>query len=216
MTQEDIIAVFPLPNVVFFPKTNLPLHVFEPRYRQMVNDTMENKQLIGMYLLQPGYQEDYYGNPPVYPIGCAGELVHTELLPEGKFNIVLHGLYRARALETVQEYPYRRARVQVLPEWLEARPRTIRKLKNSLMTDYLQLAGDDADSALHRVRDLSEMVNLLATVVQFDVEEKMKMLEENDVCLRAELLQSYMRRHVSTFRMLRSFGHLRSSNPEFN
>jgi len=216
MTQEDIIAVFPLPNVVFFPKTNLPLHIFEPRYRQMVNDTMENKQLIGMYLLQPGYQEDYYGNPPVYPIGCAGELVHTESLPEGKFNIVLHGLYRARALETVQEYPYRRARVEVLPEWLDARPRAVRKLKDSLMSDYLQLAGDDADSAIRRIKDLSEMVNLLATVVQFDVEEKMKMLEENDVCLRAELLQTYMRRHVSMFRLLRNFGHLRSSNPDLN
>ena len=114
--EQDVIAVFPLPNVVFFPHTELPLHIFEPRYCEMINDTVQNQQWIGMFLLQPGWQDDYYGNPPIYPVGCAGEMIRCENLPEGKFNILLSGVARVRALETVQDYPYRKVRVQILPE----------------------------------------------------------------------------------------------------
>src|SRR5512145_2848155 len=108
--NEDVIAIFPLPNVVFFPKTILPLHIFEPRYCEMIRDTIKSRQLIGMFLLKDGWQEDYYGNPPIHSVGCAGEMIHIESLPEGKYDIVLRGLYRARPLEIVQEFPYRKAR----------------------------------------------------------------------------------------------------------
>src|SRR5215472_12128973 len=63
------IPVFPLPNVVLFPKTYLPLHIFEPRYRQMVDDTVMGGQCIGMALLKEGWESDYYGNPPVFAMG---------------------------------------------------------------------------------------------------------------------------------------------------
>ena len=64
------IPVFALPNVVFFPKTYLPLHIFEPRYRKMVADAALAQQCIGMALLKDGWETDYYGHPPMYPIGC--------------------------------------------------------------------------------------------------------------------------------------------------
>ena len=70
--------IFPLPNVVLFPNVFLPLHIFEPRYREMVADALDGDRIIGMVLLRPGWEGDYEGRPPVYPIGCAGLITHAE------------------------------------------------------------------------------------------------------------------------------------------
>jgi len=86
------IPIFPLPNVVLFPNVFLPLHIFEPRYRAMVADALKGDRIIGMALLRPGFEASYEGRPPVYPIGCAGVITHTDPLPDGRSNIVLRGL----------------------------------------------------------------------------------------------------------------------------
>jgi Lon protease-like protein len=93
------IPLFPLPNVVLFPNVFLPLHIFETRYRTMVADALAGDRIIGMALLRPGYQSDYEGRPPVYPVGTAGVITHTEALPDGRFNIVLRGIEKFRILE---------------------------------------------------------------------------------------------------------------------
>src|SRR5687767_5695438 len=96
----SLIPIFPLPNVVLFPNVFLPLHIFEPRYRQMVGDALAGERMIGMVLLQPGAEEAFAegldGSPPVYEIGCAGLITHVERLNDGRFNIVLRGLERFR------------------------------------------------------------------------------------------------------------------------
>ena len=92
------IPLFPLPNVVLFPAALLPLHVFEPRYRAMVADALENERLIGMVMLRPGWEPDYEGTPAVYRIGCAGFITHAEPLPDGRYNIMLRGLEKFRIL----------------------------------------------------------------------------------------------------------------------
>ena len=66
------VPIFPLPNVVLFPSALLPLHIFEPRYRAMVVDALEGERLIGMVMLQPGWEADYDRAPRVYRVGCAG------------------------------------------------------------------------------------------------------------------------------------------------
>jgi uncharacterized protein len=114
------IPLFPLPNVVLFPAALLPLHVFEPRYRAMVADALENERLIGMVMLRPGWEPDYEGTPAVYRIGCAGFITHAEPLPDGRYNIMLRGLEKFRIVEErfardgVQRY--RMARVESLKE----------------------------------------------------------------------------------------------------
>src|SRR5512145_454301 len=77
----DIIPIFALPTVVFFPRTYLPLHVFEPRYREMVQDAAREGRCIGMALLKEGWESNYYGNPPIFSMGCVGRLVTVQLLP---------------------------------------------------------------------------------------------------------------------------------------
>ena len=108
---KNPIILFPLPNTVFYPGIKLPLHIFEPRYRQMVEDASSKGFLIGMVLLKSGWDADYFGRPPVKEIGCAGRIDHCEKLPEGKFNIILEGLSRFRILEESEEKSYRLAEV---------------------------------------------------------------------------------------------------------
>src|ERR1051325_687003 len=91
-----IIPIFPLPNAVLFPNVYLPLHIFEPRYRAMVSDALKGDRIIGMVLLQPGYESQYEGRPPVYTTGCAGLITHAEPLADGRYNIVLRGIAKFR------------------------------------------------------------------------------------------------------------------------
>ena len=107
--MSDLLPLFPLPNVVLFPNVFLPLHIFEPRYREMVADAIAGDRLIGMVLLRPGWEHDYEGRPPVFPIGCSGVITHVERLADGRYNIILRGLERFRILEEdhVAELPAR-------------------------------------------------------------------------------------------------------------
>jgi Lon protease-like protein len=109
----DLIPVFPLPNVVFFPRMYLPLHIFEPRYREMVADAADGDRCVGMVLLKEGWEEEYYGTPPIYEIGCVGRLVSVEPLPDGRFNILLQGLHRFEIREQLFDRSYRRARIRL-------------------------------------------------------------------------------------------------------
>ncbi|MDQ2870160.1 MAG: LON peptidase substrate-binding domain-containing protein [Acidobacteriota bacterium] len=108
------IPLFPLPGVVLFPGTLLPLHIFEPRYREMVADALAGDRIIGMVKLKAGLEEDE-GDSPIHPIGGAGEIIELEELEDGRYNILLEGRFRFQVLEEkVPEVPgssYRTARV---------------------------------------------------------------------------------------------------------
>src|SRR5689334_21904912 len=110
--MSDLMPLFPLPNVVLFPGVFLPLHIFEPRYRELVADALTGDRLIGMVLLRPGWEADYQGRPAVFPIGCSGVITHVEQLENGRYNIVLRGVERFRILEEDHQRSYRRAVVE--------------------------------------------------------------------------------------------------------
>ncbi len=109
----DIVPIFPLPAVVFFPETYLPLHIFEPRYREMVHNASRQGDCIGMALLKDGWEDEYEENPPIYPIGCVGRIISSHQLADGRFNIVLQGLQRCTFEEQEVSTPYRQA--QIIP-----------------------------------------------------------------------------------------------------
>src|SRR5688572_9608200 len=89
----------------------MPLHVFEPRYRQMVADARAGNELIGMVLLKPGWEARYHGRPDIFPVGCAGRIEQCEALADGRYNIVLRGLARFAVEDEREGEPYRLARV---------------------------------------------------------------------------------------------------------
>jgi len=116
MTLPPVIPLFPLPDVVLFPQMPLPLHIFEPRYRKMVADALEGPRVIGMVLLRPDWERDYYGRPAVYPVGCAGRIEQAHGLSDGRYNVLLKGFVRFRIREERPGQPYRLAMVDAAPE----------------------------------------------------------------------------------------------------
>ncbi|HEX6178056.1 MAG TPA: LON peptidase substrate-binding domain-containing protein, partial [Thermoanaerobaculia bacterium] len=108
---EFLLPLFPLPNLVFFPKTRLPLHIFEPRYRQMVSDALESHKRFGIVLLRPGWESDYFGTPAVHELGTVSSIEQALPLQDGRFNIIVHGDVRFRILDEVTTGLYRTARV---------------------------------------------------------------------------------------------------------
>ncbi len=107
------IPLFPLPGVVLMPGTMLPLHIFEPRYRAMVADALAGDRTIGMAMLYPGWEAAGEGQDPrIYPVGGGGEIIESEELEDGRYNILLEGRFRYRVLEETPSGPYRVARVE--------------------------------------------------------------------------------------------------------
>ena len=107
--------LFPLPGLVFFPHAVQPLHIFEPRYRQLAADALAGDRLVAPVLLRPGWEEDYDDAPAVHPVACLGRIAVDQLLPDGRYNLVLRGLARVRLIEELDAgRRYRVARVEVL------------------------------------------------------------------------------------------------------
>jgi uncharacterized protein len=105
------IPLFPLPGVVLLPGTMLPLHIFEPRYRTMIADALLGDRTIGMAMLKPGWEASD-DDSRIYPVGGAGEIVESEQLDDGRYNILLEGRFRFRVVEESAPAPYRVARVE--------------------------------------------------------------------------------------------------------
>src|SRR6185436_8178490 len=108
------VPLFPLPNVVLFPRAVLPLHIFEERYKTMTADALAGERLVAMALLRPGWEKDYYHRPEIEPVVCVGTILSHERLPDGKYNFLLQGHTRARVLgeHRAGDTPYRLARLE--------------------------------------------------------------------------------------------------------
>lgn len=102
--------------MVLFPKALLALHVFEPRYRLMMDEVIQGGQSICMALLKPGWEADYYGAPEVHAVGCVGKVVSHQLLADGRYNLTLHGEYKVAIQSFERDQPFRIARLHRLVE----------------------------------------------------------------------------------------------------
>jgi len=191
-SRARIIPVFPLPNVVLFPKVHLPLHIFELRYRQMVKDTMANHRLIGMALLRGEWEKAYYGNPDIYSVGCVGEIVTITPFPDGRYNLVLYGLREYEIQEPILDQSlYRQARVLLREETREAKI-----LPASLKGEILDLAertiGENESDLRKILKDpsLDEETWLNFCCFSLDVStlEKQSLLEAKSLEERATYL----------------------------
>ena len=169
-----MVPLFPLPNVVLFPRVFLPLHIFEPRYREMVRDALAADRTIGMVLLRDGGAPGRAGNPAGFPTGCAGLITHCEQLPDGRYNIVLRGLYKFRIVEEDQSRSYRRANVETLAE-----PEDAEGLREARRRLERLLTGTGSNLKLPAGMDGADLVNALSQYLEFDPIEKQALLERN-------------------------------------
>lgn len=189
--MSDLLPLFPLPNVVLFPNVFLPLHIFEPRFREMVSDALEGDRLIGMVLLKPGWEPDYEGTPPVYPVGCSGLVTHVERLADGCFDIVLRGVERFRIVAEDHSRIYRRAAIQPLAECgLTASDRDAVRNQRAKLEALLSPAIGTKHSDPRTTAAMSDedLVNALAQYLALDPLEKQALLEQESVRSRAESL----------------------------
>ena len=197
MALPIILPLFPLPNVVLFPQVLLPLHIFEPRYRQMVRDAAATDELIGMILLR-GPEGDPSGRD-VYPVGCAGRIIRKVDLPDGRSNILLQGVREFVAEEQYFDKPYRTAAVEwrgVVRDFrLEA---TFREHLIACIRRFVDNEKQDETS----LRILSDptlgdemLVNLFAFALDFPVAEKQALLETPNPDARARRLVETLEFH---------------------
>jgi uncharacterized protein len=184
------IPLFPLPNVVLFPNVFLPLHIFEPRYRNMVADALAGDRIIGMVLLRPGYEADYEGRPPIYQIGCAGVITHSQPLGDGCHDIVLRGIEKFRVLSENDTEPYRIGLVESVSEAIPAQEAQPLRQQRQRLEAVLA-------AAIERVRSEpkfppsvpdEDLVNALAQYLDLETLEHQALLECNGVLARCRAL----------------------------
>lgn len=203
---EFLLPLFPLPSLVFFPETRVPLHIFEPRYRQMVGDSLRGESMIGMVLLKQGWERSYFGEPPVYEHGTVGEIEKAVEYDDGRFDIVLKGLVRYRVVEHLEHEPYRIARVIPDPEVpgdpVEAESR--REELKSISKRYLSYFKDSEVPELETA-SLAAIINALVMALNIEPYEKQQLLEDSDLMHRGETVSGLIEERLKIIDFLAPF-----------
>jgi Lon protease-like protein len=205
------VPVFPLPNLVLFPDAVVPLHIFELRYRTMVRDALSGERVIAMGLLKPGWEGDYHGSPEYYPLGCLARVEEVEWLPNDCYSLVVRGVGRVMLGRVVREYPYRAAKVEVLPQepWSEDDPLVLSE-KYALLELYRRLLppapvapgegepGPAAAEAPKPGADLSyaALVSAVCMMVEAGPLEKLQLLGLDSVIERGRRIQEIAARRA--------------------
>jgi Lon protease-like protein len=175
-----IIPIFPLPNVVLFPGVFLPLHIFEPRYKEMLQEAIKTDRMIGMVLLKPGFEADYEGRPPIYPVGCAGLVSRVDEVERGRYNIVLHGFEKFRVLREEPDGAFRRAEVETLPESLDAEAKERLKDERIKLEALLLPTKGGSDATFPSSLPDEDLVNALSQYLNLLPVERQALLERDN------------------------------------
>lgn len=194
------VPIFPLPNLVFFPHTMLPLHVFEPRYRAMVEHAAAGDGLLGVVQLEPGWQGDYYGDPPVCPTFGLGRIVQKEDVPGDRYNIVVQGLHRARVLsEPERDTEFRVVQAELLPSGRTDDPvalarhlATARQQFAALLSKLPNVDLDRAGRLFDADADPATVLDAIASSLPIPPAHKQRLLEEERLEARAEQVADYL------------------------
>jgi Lon protease-like protein len=186
------LPIFPLPNCVLLPGGLMPLHVFEPRYRDLTRDCLAGPQLMAVARLRPGYETAYYGRPPVFERCGVGRIICSEELPDGRFALLLRGVARMEIeRELPAERPYRLVEARILPDAVcdaaDARDHHRRLIT---LCDRLAEVLDQGGSQL---RDLARSfespgacADAIAAALIMDADERQELLETCDPMVRLQ------------------------------
>jgi Lon protease-like protein len=214
--SEFLLPIFPLPDLVFFPSTRLPLHVFEPRYRKMIGDALEADQRFGIVLLRPGWQADYQGAPAVHRCGTLGTIEQFVTLDDGRYNLLVRGDVRFRIIDEVGRDPYRTARVIVQPQITASTDDAYaqREWLADLSKQYLQYLPNQIPVPEIETVGLEPLTNALIMSLNVESEEKQKLLEIDDLIERAEQIGSELTNRIEMLQFLQPYR--RANDPSRN
>ena len=177
-----IVPVFPLPNVFLFPGCVMPLHIFEPRYREMIEDLLDRPGRLVMGTLL-GEDADGDGKPAILDVGGLGEIGRHEKLPDGRYLIWMFGLSRVRLREVETTHKYRLVEIEPLVE-IEASPEREPVLRERVQAALLSRTPDFLN--MPEGVPLSHMVDLLSQRIQLPASVMQELFCEADVALRAD------------------------------
>lgn len=203
--------IFPLPDVVLFPRASLSLHIFEPRYRLMTGDALRADRLIALALLKPGWEKAYHGSPDVFPVGCAGLIEDEARLPDGRLNIRLRGIARIAIGETLQHRPYRVAAVRVLEDVNQEDDPALDDDKRRLLASCAgllqEVSGRDAGPVVLDARlPFAIAVNTLCQSLALSPTLRRRLLEADDVRERCRTLTAFLERRWREIVLARAAG----------
>lgn len=189
---EDL-AIFPLPSVVLFPGTVLPLHIFESRYREMTQDVLAGSRLLAVARLRPGFESDYHGRPPVFSTAGIGYVIASDELEDGRFNILVRGVGR---VDITEELPpdrvYRRAFARRLIDSRSTRPEDVSVLHAELikmcdrLAEHLPKGGDELRQLVRNEDAAGSCADVISAALVTDPDERQEILEMLDPADRVD------------------------------
>ena len=192
--------LFPLPNLVLFPHVMQPLHIFEPRYRNLLEDALAADRLIAMAVLEPGWESDYDGRPPLGTMACLGRVATYHRLPDGTYNLLLLGLQRVKLLREHEPHKlYREAAVSLCddsyPAGAEKAGRTLQqKLRAAFVRNLPALpeAQEQIEQLLASDIPLGVLTDVISFMLDIGIRQKESLLSELDVYRRAGMLLEHL------------------------
>lgn len=186
------LPIFPLPRLVFFPNTLLPLHIFEQRYRDMIAFCLEEDWPLAITRIRPGHEQDQPGDPPFDTIMGVGHIVHHTRLDDGRYNVLLQGSARVRCVEEITgDEAFRRARVELLHEHLPDLTTTQNQIQQlmALLRGIAQVnpsASEMLTRGLVEDRGVDAISDRLASLLFREHTEKQALLEELNAEIRMQ------------------------------
>lgn len=201
------IPLFPLPGAVLFPRTHLPLHVFEPRYRMMMEAVVAGEQRIAIANLREGYQSDYFGAPPVHRVMTAARLLYADKLLDGRWNILVEGIERVELVGEPQQEPFRIGLVSPIREGIEESERaevfTLTRKLAALAESIGEKVGEEGRPLINLVNTHMHpavVCDIIASRLVSDSYARQCLLDERNILRRLRLLSIQMQNLVIQLR----------------
>lgn len=185
------VAMFPLPDVVLLPGGLLPLHIFEPRYRDMTRDALAGSRLLAMARLRPGFGPDYFSQPAVYDVIGVGRIIDSFAWPDGRYDLLVRGLVRASiARELTVSSAYRMVQAVHLDDRSDEPPAVLRAAHEQLiklcdrLSGTIEKGGPELHALVHSASSPGECADTVSAILVTDPEERQRLLEDQDPLAR--------------------------------
>ena len=211
--------LFPLPNVALYPHVVQPLHMFEPRYRQMTADAVAADGFLALAVLRPGHDDTYNRkDAPIYPTACLGRITGSRELPDGRWDVTVQGLSRVTVTrELPGEELYRVGEMELRPDCLEEDSPEIRRVSGGVIESFGRLYPQMAEhpmveKMLRSDLPFAVLCDFIAHATEIETETAARILCEPDVCSRGRILNGYLTAKLATKRAARPFPPAFSAN----
>ncbi len=220
--MEMIVPLFPLPNAVLFPKTPMPLFIFEEKYRTMVREVIAGSGELVIALMREGLEFRQTGISAVHSVACLGKIESHEELEDGKYNIVVVGLRRVRLVRIVENSPYRLVEVEMLED-VESSDDSEAMVQRQnhlggLFSEFTELAAGIQPQTMDLMPqlDFESLVNMVAMTLNLPIEQKQALLEIDAPSQRCDMLIPILKQQLETLVIVRRYEHIKPENPGLN